>query len=871
MDGKKRIILAFCACIVLLAGVGSYSYFNTRRYFEASRWVYHSQEVINEVKNIYAGIQGIETSQRGYVIAGEHRFLIPFNTAVSQSKNACLRAKSGVHDNPEQLRVLKRIDQLLEEKIAFATRVVELRRESGFDAAQQMMLTYEGEELKDNIRREIARFTKGERALLDHRLEEAKERFEAVIAVIILMVVLSIVIMIGTLYLFIKDYNRRVRSEEQVRESEVRFKMMLEAMPIGVFVIRPDGSPYYSNRNAGKILGMQMALNEPVRAILGKNEFYFAGTDKRIEEKDSPVTKALKGEPCYNVDNIELLRDGQRTRLRVHSIPLINSHGGIDFVISLFEDISDIKKAENDLVEAKLTAEQSLILKETFLANMSHEIRTPMNAILGFTDLLLKEPISEKERDYVDTIRTAGENLLRIINDILDLSKIEANMMEFEEHPLNIPDIFRSLHTMLAGKAKEKKLDLSFKCDPRLSATLIGDPTRLTQIIINLVGNAIKFTKKGSVTVEAFLVDQDREGSTVDFAITDTGIGIAPDKLSAIFERFRQAESYTTRSYGGTGLGLSIARQLVELQNGKMEITSEVDKGSCFSFRLHFAKAKEWQLLQEKKEKHIVDFDRIRQMSVLMAEDNPINVKLIRNLFDMHQIAMTVAENGYEVIDLLKERTFDLVLMDLEMPVMNGYETTRIIREEMHLQVPIVAMTAHAMAGEQEKCLQLGMNDFVSKPINITQLFEKMDQIAQTTDLDGPVPDQDRPAPVSPAKPAAETVKGRIDLSYLQELSSGNRSFEKEMLSLFMQQIPTELEEMKVAHDKHDFATVRNLAHKMKSSVPLVGANYLVPLLNRLEDDEGEMPLETYSEVFHSFADQLEACFDTVSEELATY
>jgi signal transduction histidine kinase len=418
--------------------------------------------------------------------------------------------------------------------------------------------------------------------------------------------------------------------------------------------------------------------------------------------------------------------DSQRALLNIlddYSAEKVNMEDTQRAVLNILEDYS----------EAKEKAEESTKLKEAFLANMSHEIRTPMNAIIGFSDILSRRELGEQEREYVRTIKSAGENLLTIINDILDISKIEAGMMTFEKHSFSVKDIFSSLNIMLMGKAKEKDLELIFECDDNVPDNLLGDPTRLTQIIINLAGNAVKFTRKGKINVTAKVLpakmvesENFREGTVVlEFSVKDTGIGIPKDKLEHIFERFRQAESHITRKYGGTGLGLSIAKQLVELQGGALSVTSEFKSGSVFSFCIPYEKSIQTAYMPEIIGEKF-NLEKLRALNILLVEDNQLNVKLILSLFAEYNLQVQVAENGSIGIERMRETKFDIVLMDMEMPVLNGYETATIIRHEVKSDIPIIAMTAHAMAGERERCLSLGMNDYISKPINANLLFEKM-------------------------------------------------------------------------------------------------------------------------------------------------
>ncbi len=446
-------------------------------------------------------------------------------------------------------------------------------------------------------------------------------------------------------------------------------------------------------------------------------------TNKNVGENKKPRTVA--------VDAIveDYSEDTQRALLNIlddYSEEKINMENTQRAVLNILEDYSD----------AKEKAEESTRLKEAFLANMSHEIRTPMNAIIGFSDLLSKGNLAAKEKEYVRTIKTAGENLLTIINDILDISKIEAGMMTFEDHSFSVKDIFKSLNVMLMGKAKEKNLELTFKHEENIPDVLLGDTTRLTQIIINLVGNAIKFTQKGSVEVNVKVLKNNQnnpnENTWLEFSVEDTGIGIPPDKIKNIFERFCQAESHTTRKYGGTGLGLSIAKQLIELQGGNLSVKSTFKEGSIFTFSIPYKKSVEVLLAQDTTEKKY-DMEYLSTIDILLVEDNRLNVMLILSLFSEYRLKVQVAENGSVAIDKLKELNFDIVLMDMEMPVMNGYESATFIRKNLKSNIPIIAMTAHAMAGERERCLSLGMNEYISKPINANVLFEKIYELTFNT------------------------------------------------------------------------------------------------------------------------------------------
>jgi len=513
-------------------------------------------------------------------------------------------------------------------------------------------------------------------------------------------------------------------------------------------LIEASLDPLITINTAGKITDMneaKVSITGVERSVLTGKNFYDYFTEPQ-KAKDFYQEVFAKG---FVIDSPLTFRhkDGNLTAVLFNGAVYKDDRGNVLGAVVVARDITDQKRFENELIEAKhiaelatQKAEESNKLKEAFLANMSHEIRTPMNAIIGFSDILSKRKLGEQEKEYVLTIKSAGENLLTIINDILDISKIEAGMMTFEEHTFSVREIFKSLQVMLMEKAREKELELIFDCEEDVPEILLGDNTRLTQIIINLVSNAIKFTPTGKIVVVAKIANEhskiNEDGIIpIEFSVTDTGIGIPQEKLEHIFERFRQAESHTTRKYGGTGLGLSIAKQLTQLQGGSLTVKSEFNVGSTFSFQIPYKKSSEAEKALEITEVK-QNLDELSKLNILLVEDNQLNVKLIRSLFSEHNMKLEVAENGSVGIQKIKEGNFDIVLMDMEMPIMNGYEAATVIRNEMKSSIPIIAMTAHAMSGERERCLNLGMDDYISKPINANLLFEKMYELTINKDND---------------------------------------------------------------------------------------------------------------------------------------
>ncbi len=538
-------------------------------------------------------------------------------------------------------------------------------------------------------------------------------------------------------------------------------------------------------------------------------------------------------------------------------------------------DITVQKELEKELIEAKThaesatsvaqeakviaehaqsSAEEAMESKQQFLSNMSHEIRTPMNAIIGFTKVLLKTGLTAKQKEYLTAIKISGDALILLINDILDLAKVNSGKLSFEATAFQLSHSLKTMLQLFEPKIQEKNLKLVSLYDNTIPDVLIGDAVRLNQILLNLLSNAVKFTSEGTITVSVLLLEQSDEKVTLKFSVADTGIGIDENKLDGIFDNFQQATSTTSRLYGGTGLGLAIVKQLVEAQGGTIGIESEIDKGSIFSFVLNFDNtdeevAHEPEFLQ-------VDVD-VKNIKILVAEDMELNQLLMKTLLDDFGFECDIAANGKLAVEKMQEKTYDIVLMDLQMPEMNGFEATQYIRNTLKSNIPIIALTADVTTVDVQKCKAVGMNDYVSKPVDERLLYSKLISFYK------------KPVMVIEKKiegmKVTEKVK-YVDMSYLTKLTKSDAKLMSQMINVYLTQTPPLLVAMKKSIVEKDWKSLQAAVHKMMPSFSIMGLNPNVhEMAKRIQ--EYAYSIEVSQEIL-SLVDELESACTQSFEEL---
>lgn len=660
------------------------------------------------------------------------------------------------------------------------------------------------------------------------------------------------------------------QTDEDLRREQQRQIFFMESLPGLVFHIYRDHTIRYANRFFRKLYGSpkgrkcseilqcnggDCSICPPADAMDNDKALekdWTAPNGKTFHVQYSPMTDS-SGERMVMALGIDIsarkeaedallkARDELEDRVRQRTRELQHAN-------------SQLRAKSINLVKAKKKADSAAQAKSKFLANMSHEVRTPLNAIIGMTELARKTADDEERREYLDNVMEASTSLLNVLNDILDFSKIEAQKLTLESIDFDTRKVVTSALDMYRPAADDKDLSLVSKVDDDVPKVLRGDPSRLRQILLNLIGNAVKFTPSGSVGVHVETIPPHDGLTMLRFAVTDTGIGIPDDKQQAIFESFLQADDTVTRKHGGTGLGLAISRLLVDLMHGELNISSREGEGSTFAFTAGFEMPS-----GEVVEHEEAPLPELPKLNILLADDNRLNRQLAATVLKEHGHDITSVENGQEVLDLLRAAKFDLVLMDVQMPVMDGISATRAIRTKgsgvITPDIPIVAITAHALKGDRERFLKTGMNAYVSKPIRVNDLIRAIGRAYFGTDND------------AGTRTAASATSQSFDRETALSLLDGRIDLLSMMDGIFLRDTPKDLEALQESLDQGNMDDAKRHAHSIKGAARTVGAIKAGSLAEQLEYQCGKKEHAGAADTFEELQNELKLATELIGAE----
>ncbi|HVO65037.1 MAG TPA: AAA family ATPase [Syntrophales bacterium] len=646
-----------------------------------------------------------------------------------------------------------------------------------------------------------------------------------------------------------------------LKESEEKYRGIFDNATEGIFRTTPDGQILMANPALAKMGGYDRP-EDLLKSITNLREQLYVEAAKRND-----LLKLIDDRGFAKDFELKLYRkDGSIRDVSANVHAVRDKNQNILYYEGMLKDITEKKQIE-ELKIAKESAEAATQAKNKFLANMSHEIRTPMNAIIGLSQLTLKTDLMPKQLDYLNKIETSAKSLLVIVNDILDLSKIEAGKLEIDSVAFHLQDIINDIVTMFSVKAVEKGINLKVSVADEVPCALVGDPMRLRQVFVNLTDNAVKFTESGYILIDVGLLEKDDERCKLCFSVTDTGIGMTSEQVSRLFVAFSQADSSVTRRFGGTGLGLAISKWLVEMMCGEIWVKSTPGKGSTFQFTVEFDR----QLEVQESKKYFIHpefIDRIRGARVLLVEDNILNQQVAKEILEGEGLIVEVANCGQEAVSALSKQDYAAVLMDVQMPDMSGYETTRLIRNDpLHTNLPIIAMTAHAIQGTQEESLAAGMNDYITKPIDRNNLFSILNRWIKPGLLE-----LDYKTAMTCAGVQGETIVQTltdtlpgIDIHAALERLGGNRELFKRLLLRFSSDYADVKDKIKAALSHNDMDTAVRLAHTVKGVSGNLSANDLHAAASELEKSIRRKIMENLDNLLEDFDQALRQVLESVT------
>ncbi|HCR77082.1 MAG TPA: hypothetical protein DIW37_11905 [Chryseobacterium sp.] len=639
-----------------------------------------------------------------------------------------------------------------------------------------------------------------------------------------------------------EQLKERKRAQDNIKRQEEKYRNIIANMNLGLIEVDNDEIVRYANQSFCNVSGFE--LDE----IIGKNpsQLFVQGEANQefIQEQIELREKGISSVYQLPIKN----KRGELRWWAISGAPNYDDHGNLLGSIGIHLDITDQKRLEEDLKQEKSKAIEASKAKEVFLANMSHEIRTPLNAIIGFLRELKRLDLTTTQNQFVENSFNAAQHLLSIINNILDISKIESGEMSLDNTVFSLKECISDIISILQPKARQKKILLKARFSDDLFSAFKADALKIKQILYNIIGNSLKFTNVGEICLECKVIKDFSNHQKLEICITDTGIGMSEDYVKQIFKKFNQEDSSISRKYGGTGLGMAITRELIHLMKGEIKIKSKKNVGTEISIFLDMNKSIE---KSESKNIEVKEHISIEGTRVLLVEDNELNQLVAENSLTHFGCEVTKADNGKMAVDILSKQQFDIILMDIQMPELDGIEATKILRQEFRLGTPIIALTANAFKTEIDNCIAAGMNSYITKPFDEDELLKiiyKNIKMQSNLEINN-----------------SEEEKILYDLRNIQALSRGNDDFIQKMLSIFITQTQETIPMVEKAFEEKNYAEIARLIHRIKPSIEGVGIYSIKETVKDLEVKSKEQQAD-FPELYTMFLEVKETLFTAINQ-----
>lgn len=802
---KGKLLLAalrkwgFSTGLVALFLIATAVVFCTMEFRSFMQWVAHTNQVLGALDRIEILVERAEGSQRGYLITKKSRMLQPYHSALEHVEDDLSELEVLIKDNPVQSERAKRLREIIGHRFSRLQRTLSLSEKVPLSEIVSNLDT----EMIVEIRGLVREMTVEENLLLKKR--EAISDFYARLTVILLLGGGAL----ATGILIFSSYLSRMSARELKAHANL-IESILSNLNEGLIVIDKDMQIIHHNRAAEQMLEIELmgiSLREMYEGIQALNPV----SNQRHSYKEAALYHAIQGQRVERFE-VKVGKGGHRL-LNVESRPVVDDKGNTIAALAVFSDITKRRETEEEWIAAREAAIEASRLKSEFLANMSHEIRTPMSGVLGMSTLLLESRLDADQTSYAKAIKTSAEGLLSLINQLLDHAKIESGKLELHEADFGLSETIENVMSPFIYLGRQKKIDLRWEVESDVPPYLLGDVSRIRQMLVNLIGNAVKFTEKGYVAVKVEKVSADDGKVLLRFSVQDTGPGIATHLQKKLFEKFSQV--HDAKFTGGSGLGLMITKQLAQAMGGEVGMESVPGFGSLFWFTVNLrpGQAIEFNELKSSRTQQKLNGH------VLVAEDQPINQVVIRKFLENFGITCQVVEDGGAAIFAVKQRHFDLVLMDCQMAPVDGYKATEEIRKfKTKEELPILALTAEGVSGDRKRCLDAGMDEVLNKPIDIDHLYVRLNQY------------------LKPKESAFDLEFDNVQLEKLSDYSAGQRPLIEVLAEDFYTQGWDLIEHIRRALQSGETENMRDFAHALKSPSATLGLKALAKACAELEE-----------------------------------